>query len=404
MMCGEQPEPPDLTEVFVAAFGATPAEARAAAHFARGLTARETAAAAIGAAESTVRGQLKAVYAKAGVSKAKDFVRLAAEAGVLVSMARTAETVAEVEGLAGRLRLCRPQRWATRSPSGTMARARGRPVLVTHGTITGRTLPPALCRRPAPARLSTDRAAAAGVRPHAIIATGDYVETAADDMAGDPRHPAPAQGRHAADPRRRRCRRAGLRAPATPTRLTAGDAGPSALPGPEPSAVPDTVMGAVTRAFVARPELVASVQRDDAPADPHRPHGRHRSVASSQTMSRPTARCCERPGVLASMVRDIQAMAARTSHGFAHEQSLYARGWTPPALEPGTPWLVVECGAAVAAGRRGGVRGRARRALQGPAGRRAAVVSLTPRRRGGAVRRPCPRPRGLGGVRGLQVA
>jgi pimeloyl-ACP methyl ester carboxylesterase len=64
-----------------------------------------------------------------------------------------------------------------------MARARaGKPVLVTHGTITGRTLPPAfvaaLHRR--------------GFRPIvpqrpgfglSDLATGDYVETAADDMA-----------------------------------------------------------------------------------------------------------------------------------------------------------------------------------------------------------------------------
>ena len=104
LMCGDQPEPPDLAEVFIATFGATPAEARAAAYFARGMTARETAQ-AVGAAESTVRGQLKAVYAKAGVGKAKDFVRLAAEAGVLASMSRTAETVAEIEGLAGRMRI-----------------------------------------------------------------------------------------------------------------------------------------------------------------------------------------------------------------------------------------------------------------------------------------------------------
>ena len=50
------------------------------------------------------------------------------------------------------------------------------------------------------------------------------------------------------------------------------------------------------------------------------------------------------------MVRDIQAMAARTSHGFAQEQSLYARGWHPPALEPGAPWLLAECGASAMPG------------------------------------------------------
>ncbi len=141
MMCGDLPEPPDLTEVFVEAFGATPAEARTAAHFARGLTAKETAA-AMGTAESTVRGQLKAVYAKAGVGKAKDFIRLAAEAGVLVSMSRTSETVAQDEGLAGRLRLAqRPD--GRRVAFWDYGPRGGKAVLVTHGTITGRTLPPA---------------------------------------------------------------------------------------------------------------------------------------------------------------------------------------------------------------------------------------------------------------------
>jgi pimeloyl-ACP methyl ester carboxylesterase len=102
-------------------------------------------------------------------------------------------------------------------------------------------------------------------------------------------------------------------------------------------------MGSVSRAFVARPELVASFSemmrrqtRTDLMA----------GIVRRLSQNIPADRAvCERPGVLASMVRDIQAMAARTSHGFAQEQSLYARGWTPPTLEPGTPWLLAECGA-----------------------------------------------------------
>jgi pimeloyl-ACP methyl ester carboxylesterase/DNA-binding CsgD family transcriptional regulator len=336
MMCGDQPEPPDLAEVFVTAFGATPAEARAAAHFARGLTARE-AAEAMGTAESTVRGQLKAIYAKAGVSKSRDFVRLAAEAGVLVSMSRTAETVAEVEGLAGRLRLVlRPD--GRRIAFWDYGPRGGKPVLVTHGTITGRTLPPALVA-------GLHRGGFRPIVPQrpgfglTDIATGDYVETAADDMAGIldalrlksafllTRDDGAASALAFARRHATRIRAAMLVNPRWPG---------SAVRSPE------TVMGAVTRAFVARPELVtvfsemmrrqtrtdimaAIVQRsaDHVPADKE---------------------VLQRPGVLTSMVRDIQAMAARTSYGFAHEQGLYARGWTPPALEPGIPWLVVECG------------------------------------------------------------
>ncbi|MBI5940081.1 MAG: alpha/beta hydrolase [Caulobacterales bacterium] len=335
-MCGDQPEPPDLAEVFIATFGATPAEARAAAHFARGMTARETAQ-AVGAAESTVRGQLKAVYAKAGVGKAKDFVRLAAEAGVLASMSRTAETVAEIEGLAGRLRIAlrtdgRRAAFWDYGPRG------GKPVLVTHGTVTGRTLPPAfvaaLHRR--------------GYRP--IVpqrpgfgltdtATGDYVETAADDMAA------------ILDTLRLRTvfvltRDDGVAATLAfaarhPARIRAGMLANPRWPGLTVRS-PETVMGSVSRAFVARPELVAVFSemmrrqtRTDLMAGIVRRSADH--VAADRE-------ALERPGVLMSMVRDIQAMAARTSHGFAQEQSIYARGWLPPTLPPGAPWLVLECG------------------------------------------------------------
>lgn len=180
LMCGDHPEPPDLAEIFVASFGATPAEARAAALFARGRTAKE-AAEAMGVAESTVRGQLKAVYAKAGVSKARDFVRLAAEAGVLDSMARTSETVAEIEDLAGRLRLAlRPD--GRRVAFWDYGPRGGAPVLVTHGTITGRTLPPALVA-------ALHRRGFRPIVPQrpgfglTDLARGDYVETAGDDMA-----------------------------------------------------------------------------------------------------------------------------------------------------------------------------------------------------------------------------
>ena len=336
LMCGDQPEPADLAEMFVATFGATPAEARTAAHFARGLTARETAK-AMGTAESTVRGQLKAVYAKAGVSKAKDFVRLAAEAGVLVSMARTSETVAEIEGLAGVLRLG-PRPDGRRVAFWDYGPRTGKPVLVTHGTITGRTLPPAfvaaLHRR--------------GFRPIVPqrpgfgltdLATGDYVETAADDMAG------------ILDTLRLRTvclltRDDGAAAALAfaqrhPARLKAGMLANPRWPGLTVRS-PETVMGSVSRAFVARPELVAvfsEMMRRQTRTD------LMAGIVKRSADHIPADRdVLDRPGVLMSMVRDIQAMAARTSHGFAQEQSVYARGWRPPDMESGAAWMVLECG------------------------------------------------------------
>ena len=335
MMCGDQPEPADLAEVFVATFGATPAEARAAALFARGHSARE-AAEATGTAESTVRGQLKAVYAKAGVSKAKDFVRLAAEAGVLDSMARTSETIAEVEGLAGRLRL------ALRPDGGRVAfwdygPRGGKPVLVTHGTITGRTLPPAMVA-------ALHRRGFRPIVPQrpgfglTDLAAEDYAGTAGDDMAA------------ILDALRLRkttllVRDDGVAAALAfaarhPARITAGVLANPRWPGAAVRS-PETVMGSVTRAFVARPELVAVFgemmrrqTRTDLLARIVRRATDH--VAADRD-------ALERPGVLTSMVRDIQAMAARSSHGFAQEQGIYARGWRLPTLAGAARWLVVEC-------------------------------------------------------------
>lgn len=46
------------------------------------------------------------------------------------------------------------------------------------------------------------------------------------------------------------------------------------------------------------------------------------------------------------MVRDIQAMAARASQGFAQDRSFRARGWRPPA----PPWPRVERGSSAMPG------------------------------------------------------
>lgn len=126
-----------------------------------------------------------------------------------------------------------------------------------------------------------------------------------------------------------------------PTRIRAGMLANPRWPGLTVRS-PDTVMGSVSRAFVARSELVAVFSemmrrqtRTDLMAGIVKRSADH--VAADHE-------ALERPGVLMSMVRDIQSMAARTSHGFAQEQSLYARGWLPPALPPGAPWLVLECG------------------------------------------------------------
>lgn len=335
MMCGDQPETEDLAPVFMRAFGATPAEARTAAALARGLTAREVAGEQ-GVTENTIRGQLKALYAKTGVSKARDMVRLAAEAATLDAMTRVGETAAQLDDAAGRLRIvARPDgRRVAAWDYGPMS---GQPVLVGHGTVTGRTLPPAFVGalhkhgfRP----IVPQRPGFGLTDP----ARGDYLETAADDLVA------------LLDGLRLKSAHLLMRddgaatglafASRYPGRVRTGMLANPRWPGLAVRS-PETVMGSVTRAFLVRPEIVAVFgemlrrqTRTDLMADIVRRSADH--VAADREV-------LARPGVLASMVRDIQAMAARSSAGFAREQSLYARGWTLPAIEGLAPWLVMEC-------------------------------------------------------------
>ncbi len=335
MMCGDQPEVTDLSAVFVSAFGATPGEARTGAALARGLTAREVAA-ELGVTEHTIRGQLKALYAKSGVGKARDLMRLAAEASTLDAMTRAGETATQLEGVAGRLRIiARPDgRRVAAWDYGPMS---GTPVLVGHGTITGRTLPSAFVTalhqrgfRPiVPQRPGfglTDPAA------------GDYLETAADDLPtllDALRIKAVhilARDDGAASALRFASRHG--------DRVLTGMLANPRWPG-DGVRSPDSLMGSITKAFLIRPEIVSVFgemlrrqTRSDLLAD---------MISRSASHVAADREVLARPGVLASMVRDVQAMAARSSRGFAAEQSLYARGWTPPRVDGAAPWLVMEC-------------------------------------------------------------
>lgn len=335
MMCGDQPEVTDLTGVFVNAFGATPGEARTGAAMARGLTAREVAA-ELGVTEHTIRGQLKALYSKSGVGKARDLIRLAAEASTLDAMTRVGEAAAQLEGVAGRLRI-------TARPDGRRVAAwdygpmSGTPVLVGHGTITGRTLPPAFV-----AALHKR-----GFRP--IVpqrpgfgltdpATGDYLQTAADDFVAllDALRIKAAHVLARDDG----AASALMFAAAHPDRVISGMLANPRWPG-DGVRSPESLMGSITKAFLVRPEIVSVFgemlrrqTRSDLLADMIRKSASH-VEADRQVLAR--------PGVLASMVRDVQAMAARSSQGFAAEQSLYAKGWAPQIPAGGARWLVMEC-------------------------------------------------------------
>jgi DNA-binding CsgD family transcriptional regulator/pimeloyl-ACP methyl ester carboxylesterase len=332
LMCGDHPPSADLEKTLRTAFDATPAEARAAARFAEGLTAKQVAA-ALGVKEATVRGQLKAVFAKTGVNKAKDLVRLCVEAGALATLTRMSETVVDSGDTSGRLRIMRAagDRRIAFIDYGPRS---GRPLFVLHGSSTGRTLPPRFAAllqargwRPiAPQRPGfglTDRA------------EGDHLTACAGDMAaildGLKLPMVDLLGRDAAV------------APTLafaeryPGRVRSGILVNAHAPTDTDEGL-QTLRGAVLRTFTSQPHLIETF------AEMLRRQTRTDLLV---TMIRQTLEEVENdrlalddPAILRQLVRDAQALSARTSVGFAAEQSLYARGWQAPAHVGGERWKV----------------------------------------------------------------
>ncbi|MBI1407540.1 MAG: hypothetical protein GC145_15620 [Caulobacter sp.] len=334
LMCGDVPVDPDLAPLMIATLGATPAEARVGAQAAQGLSAAEIAG-RLGVKEVTVRGQLKALYAKAGVTQARDLVRLVTEAGALEAITRAGEVAHQPDNAIGRLRV-------TAAPGGRQIAfwdygPRGaRPLLVPHGTITGRTLPAAfvaaLQRRGW--RPITPQRPGFGLTD---LADGDYLGVAAEDLAII--LDALRLDQTAILSRDDSAATSLEFARRYPHRVTIGMLTNPRWPGPEVRSA-YTLMGSVARLFMSRPEMVSMVAemlrrqtRTDLLRDIVRRSANHVD-ADIEVLAR--------PGVLTSMVRDIQAMAVRTSKGFAQEQSFYAGGWQVPGDIGGRRWRVVE--------------------------------------------------------------
>ena len=338
LMCGDHPSPPAIEEVLANVFGATAAEARAAARFAQGLTAREVAE-ALGVKDATVRGQLKAVFAKTGVNKAKDLVRLAAETSTLATLAGAAETVLEPADPNGRLRvIASGERRIAVTDYGPRS---GKPVIVMHGAATGRRLPPAL----------VIALHARGYRPLVPqrpgygltdVADGPYLQQGAEDMA------------RVMDSLRIDRAKLLLRDSSTPTgllfaslyadRVIAGVAvnpkWPASAMEP-PIRLPTSMMGVLSRAFSENPhliELVAEILRRQTRTD------LLEKVMRQSLAHLPCDQVALRaPGVMDALVRDAQSMFARSSLGFSSEQNAFVAGWTVPDNIGGERWTVAEC-------------------------------------------------------------
>ncbi|MDO9335123.1 MAG: alpha/beta fold hydrolase [Caulobacter sp.] len=335
LMCGDIFLEPDLKPLMAKVLGATPAEARVGALTAEGLSAPQIAA-ELGVREATIRGQLKALYAKAGVGRARDLVRIVTEAGALVTMTHGAETALQPESLSGRLRVIqtrdgRQAAYWDYGPRGS------RPILILHGSITGRTLPPAFVAM----------MHAKGWRPivpqrpgFGLSDThqGDYFTTCADDMADMLDALRLSQVRIAA-------RDDGAGAALTFAERYPGRVSDAILLRPNASGTrqvrsANTVTGAVKRLFYTQPDLITLIA--ELMRRQNSTHLLRETILRSAQPIAADQRAISEPTVMTSLIRDCQAMSARTIRGFATEQSLFARGWTPPRQVGGASWRIIE--------------------------------------------------------------
>jgi DNA-binding CsgD family transcriptional regulator/pimeloyl-ACP methyl ester carboxylesterase len=336
IMCASSDTVGEEARIAEDAFGLTPAEARAAVLVAKGATAPE-AAKALSLSPETVKTHMKAILAKTGAKGAKDLARLLMEARELVAVASATEPMLAEEEGGGRLRILPSLDGARRLALIDYGPYDGEPVFVFHGTAAGRRLPERL------------RAGlvAAGLRPLVLQRPGfgltdpashDYLQSGAADMA--------------AVIERLRLKSAHILARDTgvPVALTFARDWPQLLgravllnPHPPMSRVDHraTFLAAVQRHLLRNPELVATFAEF------------LRRQTTTQTLERvldkslgeveSDRRALEDPAIREFLIRDIQALCARSVRGFAAENAVYAAGWEPPGDLPQRPWTVAAC-------------------------------------------------------------
>ena len=323
-------------EPLAEAFDLTAGEARVTRLTADGATTAD-AAAMLGVKPETVKSHLRSAFSKVGVSRAKDLGRLDVEMRTLKALSRAREVIPRAEQIEGRLRMiARPD--GRRVAFMDYGPSDGRLLFVCHALASGRTLPSNLVR---PLR-------AAGFRPVVPqrpgfgltdAPLGDYLPASADDMAAI----VAALKHDSADVFARDIATASVMAFAEmhPRRL-----GRVVLLNPEPQlrsrksrsyAIP-----AAARILQRHPELTATFfellrrqTRTDRLAA---------LLLETFKAGAPSDIAGLRdPDRLDWMVRDIQAMVARSVVGIVQERLVYAGGWSPPASVGGERWTVACC-------------------------------------------------------------
>lgn len=316
------------------AFALTPAEARVAAQVARGATAPE-AALALGLSPETVKTHMKAVLQKTGAKGAKDLARLLVEARELVAVASAAEPVLGEEEGGGRLRLIPSRDGARRIALIDYGPYDGEPVLVFHGAAAGRRLPDRF----------RQGLVAAGFRPIVVQrpgfgltdpAQGDVIAATVDDMV--------------AVIDRLRLGRVHLlsRDTAAPATLELARRHPDLLgrvvlmnPHPPVRLADDraSFIAAVQRHLLRNGDLVVTFAEFLRRQTTTQMLERILDRAFSEVA--PDAAALQDRQVREFLIRDIQAMCARSVHGFAAEHAVYAAHWSPPGdIIPRGRWTV----------------------------------------------------------------
>lgn len=334
VMCEVQARGEDDEGLAETAFSLTRAEARVVARIARGQTSPE-AARALGLRPETVKTHMKAVLQKTGARGAKDLARLLVEARELVAVASAAEPVFGEEEGGGRLRLLSALDGARRIALIDYGPYDGEPLFVFHGAAAGRRLPPAL----------RDGLIARGLRPIVIQRPGFGLS---DPAGGD--YPAAAAADMAAAIERLRLRKAHLlvRDTGVPTGLEFARRHPDLLgrmvlmnPHP-PMALAEnrvTFVASVQRHLLRNPDLVVASAEFLRRQATTRLLGRILDRSLGEVA--PDREALLDPVVRRFLIRDIQALCARSVHGFADEHAAYANGWRPPPRLPqDAPWTV----------------------------------------------------------------
>ncbi len=332
LMCEVQGGTGGDVDVAQTAFGLTPAEARATAIVAGGASAPE-AAHALGVSAGTVRSHVKAALAKTGAKGIKDLARLLVEARELVVLADSAEPMLAEEASCGRSRILTALDGVRRIALLDYGPYDAEPVLIFHGTAAGRRLPDRF----------RDGLIAAGLRPIVLQrpgfgltdpAAGDYAAAGAADMA--------------ATVKRLGLRRVHMLARDTgiPVALAFAHNYPELLgravllnPHAPVSFAEggDSFLAGVQRHLLSNPDLVVTfaefLRRQTTTPLLDR-------ILDKAFSDEPVdAQALTDPALRLFLIRDVQALCARSVWGFASEHATYAAGWEPPVDLPVTsPW------------------------------------------------------------------